>query len=404
MDTMLSNSQLDVILASDISDARSLGCKIQMPEDGEHHPQDWDDYIGIVPNKVRKLYNFRRVVTTLVYTTRRFKYNKRQLRNGRKVCLPPPVYNDRCRSYGAYYEVHAYVKKLGLKTQYEWLAFTRLRYASGPNRGERIKPDWIPTAPDVVYKGKGWTSWGNFLGTHGRLLPWKDFMHWISNTPEILTRADYRAWYKNHPEMDFLPYRPEQFYDEWTSWHHVLKDRRNYRHPDFYKHQYPDYDTFITLMNTYKITSLHKYVYWRSNEIERKEKFPPNPPMWYGSKWKGWPYVFQVTHRDNSQVGPTCGVVHTDLQRELNVLYRPKGYPSGVFFAKSLTGTVFLLKQSIELDLDEILGMWEGSPTLFHTIVDDMTSEWLGDVSGSRITFNKYELLSRLDMEMKKVG
>ena len=56
-------------------------------------------------------------------------------------------------------EARDYVWTLGLKSHREWQDW------SSSKSGER--PSNVPSNPDIVYKGKGWLSWGDFLG-YGR--------------------------------------------------------------------------------------------------------------------------------------------------------------------------------------------------------------------------------------------
>lgn len=54
-------------------------------------------------------------------------------------------------------EARVYVRTLGLKSSAEWRAYCK--------SGARLKTGNLPAFPDCVYKGKGWISWGDWLGT-----------------------------------------------------------------------------------------------------------------------------------------------------------------------------------------------------------------------------------------------
>ena len=62
---------------------------------------------------------------------------------------------DRDRAYRPFEKARDHVRSLGLRTGADWIAFTR---------SESLPPD-IPAAPWQTYKGKGWTSMGDWLGT-----------------------------------------------------------------------------------------------------------------------------------------------------------------------------------------------------------------------------------------------
>jgi hypothetical protein len=70
------------------------------------------------------------------------------------------------RVYLTYDEAKAFVQTLRIKGHQGWIAYTK----SGQ------KPDNIPHAVNAVYKNKGWTSWGDFLGT-GKAAKQKRFFH-----------------------------------------------------------------------------------------------------------------------------------------------------------------------------------------------------------------------------------
>jgi hypothetical protein len=59
-----------------------------------------------------------------------------------------------------YEDAKDFVRKQGLKNQKEWKDFSK---------SDR-KPDYIPAAPHKVYRGNGWTTLGDWLGT-GRIAP-----------------------------------------------------------------------------------------------------------------------------------------------------------------------------------------------------------------------------------------
>lgn len=394
----------DIINDATLQPAYDVGCKIILPTDEDHAPVDWPEYVGLVPPGLMERQKHSRSKAKLNYATRKPKQVKVKLRNHNDVSIPPLVYREQCRNPGSWEEVLFFARGLGLRTGKEWLAFTRLRYLSGPNKGKRIKPDWVPTSPDLVFKNKGWEGWKHFLNVKPRIISYHDFLHWISVTPEITTQDQYNKWYKAHPEITWLPCEPWNYYEEWVSWHVVLKDRRNYRHPDFYSHQYPTHDQFVAKMHKLKITNSHKYQYWRAASNKRREHYPVRPEVWYGSEWKGWPYVVSTTRKHNQSVAPTIGVVHESMARELHMVYRPAGYPSGVVFRKTLIGSIVDMENLVKQTNAECLGIWEGDTGVFTSIYDQSTSEWLGGVEECQSVFNIHELRERLDFHLKKVA
>jgi hypothetical protein len=59
------------------------------------------------------------------------------------------------RTFRSFAAARAYVREQGLRSSTEWRAWC----------GAGKRPADIPAAPDAVYRGRGWVSWRNFLGT-----------------------------------------------------------------------------------------------------------------------------------------------------------------------------------------------------------------------------------------------
>jgi hypothetical protein len=66
----------------------------------------------------------------------------------------------RLRSYRGFKEARSYVHTLKLNSSTDWKAFCLGKL---PQIG--TKPDDIPANPSLVYKNKGWTGFGDWLGT-----------------------------------------------------------------------------------------------------------------------------------------------------------------------------------------------------------------------------------------------
>ena len=68
--------------------------------------------------------------------------------------------SNRLKKYRAFGKARTFARKLKLKSGREWRAFCR---GEMPKLGRR--PVDIPTYPEDSYADKGWTSWGDWLGT-----------------------------------------------------------------------------------------------------------------------------------------------------------------------------------------------------------------------------------------------
>ena len=108
-----------------------------------------------------------------------------------------------------------FARKLKLKSSTEWKIFCK----SGK------KPVSIPSAPDQKYKGKGWISWGDWLGTgriqsnkfkYRQFIDAKKFVHKLRLTGS----REWRAYCKSGKKPDDIPSNPNNTYKGkgWISW------------------------------------------------------------------------------------------------------------------------------------------------------------------------------------------
>lgn len=68
--------------------------------------------------------------------------------------------STRLREYRSFNQARSYVRRLGLRNESEW----RL-YVKGQISGVKKKPDDIPASPHMSYRNKGWSNYGDWLGT-----------------------------------------------------------------------------------------------------------------------------------------------------------------------------------------------------------------------------------------------
>ncbi|MBI3725147.1 hypothetical protein HY251_14535 [bacterium] len=67
---------------------------------------------------------------------------------------------SRDRTYRPFEQARTFVRRLGLRSRNEWQSLVD---GDMPARG--TLPQDIPRAPHLTYAGKGWTNWGDWLGT-----------------------------------------------------------------------------------------------------------------------------------------------------------------------------------------------------------------------------------------------
>jgi hypothetical protein len=132
---------------------------------------------------------------------------------------------DQLKEFRPFEESREFARSLKLKTFSEWRAFSK---GEMPDKG--LRPDDIPGSPAKVYKGKGWISWGDWLGTgfpsrSRRTRPFEEARK-FARSLGLKSMAEWKSFCKGEmPEKatlpDDIPRAPQQTYTRrgvWVSW------------------------------------------------------------------------------------------------------------------------------------------------------------------------------------------
>ena len=118
-------------------------------------------------------------------------------------------------------EARSYARSLGLKSQREWEEWSK----SG------LRPRDIPSNPDRDYKGKGWLSWGDFLGYKEGYVPgeWRSFedARDFVRSLGLNSKEEWYEWIKSDQKPHDIPSTPDEVYKGkgWLSWGDFLGHR-----------------------------------------------------------------------------------------------------------------------------------------------------------------------------------
>lgn len=113
------------------------------------------------------------------------------------------------RKYLPFKEARAFAQKLGLKSGEEWMNYCQ----------SEKKPENIPYRPQTTYKGKGWTSMGDWLGTgrvasqfhkYRSLIEAKTFVHRL----KLHGQAEWRTYCQSGNKPEDIPSKPERTYKD----------------------------------------------------------------------------------------------------------------------------------------------------------------------------------------------
>ena len=101
---------------------------------------------------------------------------------------------------------------------------------------EKKLPSDLPAAPDKHYNNKGWTTWGEFLGTGRVADQLKEFIDYndlkkIVRKLKISSSSDYQDKYKKIKHKKFIPGVPATVYKNsgWKNWAEFLGTKKLYK-------------------------------------------------------------------------------------------------------------------------------------------------------------------------------
>jgi hypothetical protein len=214
-----------------------------------------------------------------------------------EAVLQPDARISRWRSFE---QARAFARCLRLASQSEWWAFVR-----GDASRDIQLPDDIPKSPHAAYAKRGWTSWGDFLGTDNparqliRYRPFKQARAYVRS----LGLANAVEWKKLCARKEGnrrvlppdIPSSPDRVYADqgWISFGDWLGNE----HVHASKIEYRSYDEARAFVRSLGIRTEPEWrTYCRGEthpETPRPDDVPTNPHRMYrGRGWVSWGHFF----------------------------------------------------------------------------------------------------------------
>jgi hypothetical protein len=170
-----------------------------------------------------------------------------------------------------------FVRKLGLKNYQEWR-----EYAQTNN-----KPKDIPSAPNTVYKNKGWISSGDWLGNGVvayKYKTWKTFevaKHFAISL-NLQSFEEWKKYCKSGNKPDDIPDIPSNIYKNkgWISWPDFLGNSRIVKYTKSNTRPFEECKKFVRALG---VTTGSEWFKWC-----KKNKKPDNIPTYPDSIYKEW--------------------------------------------------------------------------------------------------------------------
>jgi len=196
--------------------------------------------------------------------------------------------NENSSGYLSYFrfrsfpEARKFALTLGLDRKKDWMAF-----AKGPKR-----PYDIPSRPEIYYKNKGWTDWGDFLGTGNKSTKKREYRSFeeareFAQSLNLSGEREWRDFCLSGDKPSDIPSRVDSYYAEngWTDW------------VDFLGTNNPRYKNVINFLPYEEAREFAQSLEFENREDwfnyclsgELPDNIPANPRQHYlGKGWIDW--------------------------------------------------------------------------------------------------------------------
>jgi hypothetical protein len=147
-------------------------------------------------------------------------------------------------------------------------------------------PIFIPKKPYNIYKE--WCGWENFLGYKSTIrrnreyLDFESAKEWIKNNYGKITVEEYRKKSKDDTLVEFLPKKPEKFYNNFK-WSEFLYSNGRKRNVDFYY----DFQKSREIVRGLDIKSKNEWRRWYKTKSDDFIRIPSSPEQVY-KEWISW--------------------------------------------------------------------------------------------------------------------
>jgi hypothetical protein len=180
-------------------------------------------------------------------------------------------------TYHSFEEAREFVRSLQLKNQIEWNNY----------RKSDLRPSYIPSNPNVVYKNKGWVSLGDWLGNSNQANHLKIYLDFeeareFVRSLKLKNQKEWQIYARTDERPKQVPSSPEKVYKKvWEGYGDWLgtKSISNI------KKEFLDFATAKNVISKFNLSSAKDFrKLIKTKKIE--ENIPSSPERTY--KEKGW--------------------------------------------------------------------------------------------------------------------
>jgi hypothetical protein len=185
------------------------------------------------------------------------------------------------RDWLPYEEARAFVRKLNLKNNSDWLEYCDI--------GD--KPINIPKTPETVYRNQGWSGLGDWLGTGTKQTQKRQYLSFedarkFVHTLHLQYYSDWPAYCTSGQKPSDIPSSPGIVYKDkgwigFADWLGIGSGKKSLN-------DYLPFEEARALVRKQRIKTIPAWRAWCKTE-KRPENIPANPNYQYKEKgWIGW--------------------------------------------------------------------------------------------------------------------
>ena len=185
------------------------------------------------------------------------------------------------RNYRSFEEARAFVQQLHLRNQKEWRDWAK----------SEMRPDDIPAIPESLYKNKGWSGWGDWLGTgvianqNRNYRSFEEARAFVQQL-QLRNQKEWRDWAKKEEKPYDIPASPAKKYanEGWSSWGDWLGTGTIAPFNRIYR----SFEEARRFSRSLRLRNHNEWQMWSKTQ-SKPDDIPADPANVYrDSRWLGW--------------------------------------------------------------------------------------------------------------------
>lgn len=178
-------------------------------------------------------------------------------------------------------EAKEYLKGLGLINSSDWIRYCK----------NKLRPNNIPSNPNIFYKNSGWISWEDFLGD-SKYYTYEEAKNKCKNIG-VVNSEDWSIYINSKNRDIKIPTEPNKHYKNkgWVSWQEFIPtyERKKYVKTKIRTHNFTSYCEARKIVLGLKIKSIFQYQRGEHKNFLKLNNIPSNPDKVYkNEEWVSW--------------------------------------------------------------------------------------------------------------------